>query len=188
MSKLLFSRNTDKARGITGRLASLMKPVHFDSGDQLVENGANDTLYAVKEGNIQITSDKNENFILGPGDFIGKKALMGCGGKEPTVASIKGLTNGTVYSIDRADVDKVLGKNYLSTLNSRSQDKSKLVRTTCRKTVHGRPLSLCIQPVYVEQERPSSLTLCFVAALTNLLCSRPCSCCAVALKSEKGGL
>jgi hypothetical protein len=66
---------------------------------------------------------------LGPEAYVGKKAIMGVAGKGgPTVSSIVGHQDGKVYSIDKADVDKVLGKNYFSREASRRQDSKKLVR------------------------------------------------------------
>jgi hypothetical protein len=60
---------------------------------------------------------------------VGKKAIVGVAGKgEPTVSSIVGHQDGKVYSIDKADVDKVLGKHYFSPEASRRQDSKKLVR------------------------------------------------------------
>jgi hypothetical protein len=67
-------------------------------------------MYVVKDGNIQLTSQSNKNFMLAPGDYIGKKPMMGTG-KEPTVKSLEAhQKDGTVYSIKRSNVDKVLGK------------------------------------------------------------------------------
>jgi hypothetical protein len=83
----------------------------------------------VQAGMIELTSVKKDKFVLGPNKYVGKKAIVGVAGKgEPTVSSIVGHQDGKVYSIDKADVDKVLGKNYFAREASRRQDSKKLVR------------------------------------------------------------
>jgi CRP-like cAMP-binding protein len=143
MNNLLFRGDKSKHKETLDRLVSIMKPIDFKAGEKFVDGGAADTLYAVADGNIQLTSDKNQNFGLGAGSHIGKKALMGAGGKEPNVTSIKGLSDGKVYSIDKADVDKVLGKNFFSRETSRLEDSQRLVRRTLAKGPRRSLFPLC---------------------------------------------
>lgn len=137
MRDLLWAMDgTEIFRDTTNRLCMFMKPKFFNKGDYLVEHpeAATSMLYMVQSGSIELTSTKNDKFVLGPEAYIGKKAIMGVAGKgEPSVASIKGHGYGKIYSIDKANVDKVLGKNYFSRKASRRQDSKKLVRT--RKTL-----------------------------------------------------
>jgi CRP-like cAMP-binding protein len=128
LKKMLFGEE-QKNDAIIRKLCSIMQPNQLKAGGEpLAEDDAADTLYVVKDGNIQLTSQSNENFMLAPGDYIGKKPLMGTG-KEPTVKSLEAhQKDGTVYSIKRSNVDKVLGKNFFSRHASRMQDRAKLVR------------------------------------------------------------
>jgi len=130
LKKLLFGEEK-KNDEIIRRLCSIMQPNLLQVGTPLAEDDAADTLYVVKKGNIQLTSATNDNFMLAPGDYIGKKPMMGTG-KEPTVKSLEAhQTDGVVYSIKKSNVEKVLGKNFFSRHASRMQDRAKLEKFDC---------------------------------------------------------
>jgi cAMP-dependent protein kinase regulator len=134
LKDLLWHKNgIEINKDTTNRLCMFMKPQVFLKGDTIVEEGdeaAAGTLYMVHAGTIELTSLNKDKFVLGPDAYVGKKAIMGVAGKgEPTVSSIAGHRDGKVYSIDKTDVNEVLGKNYFSREASRRQDSKKLVRS-----------------------------------------------------------
>ena len=127
LRKLLFAEE-EKNDDLISRLCGIMFPTQLEAGEKLEEDDAPETLYVVQDGHIQLTSASNELFMLAAGDYIGKRPMMGTG-KEPTVLSLEAANNtpGCIYSIKRADVDKVLGKNFFTRHASRLQDRAKLV-------------------------------------------------------------
>jgi CRP-like cAMP-binding protein len=130
LRNLLWDGLLEKNKHTTNRLVSIMKIKKFLEGDQIIESGRDpeDSLYIVKEGKVQLTSDKMEVFHLGPGSYIGKRALMASKGKEPNIAFLQGLSKGTLFQIEKEAVNKVLGQNYFSRQFDVVQDKKKLVR------------------------------------------------------------
>lgn len=143
LSKLLKFKTTETGKGkqaasdALDRIASIMKPVHFEKGDELPSSSPGgehgDTLYVVKEGQLRLTSEKGQNFVLASGNHIGRKALMGVQGNEPTVKRLEALSSGTVYAIEKSVADKVLGDNFVSRQTARLNDKKKLAGFECVK-------------------------------------------------------
>lgn len=138
MSKLLNARDSDtkkkRSSDAVDRITSVMKAVYFDAGDNLF-NENDETLYIVKKGNVKLTSTKNQQFVLGPGDYIGRKALMGTRGKEPEVKAMEALSSGVAYAIEKSVAEKVLGLNYVNRQTSRLDDTEKLDNFRCIKSV-----------------------------------------------------
>lgn len=128
LRNLLFDGEIEKNKNTTNRLVSIMHDTSFSAGDQLLVGDPEDSLYIIKEGKVQLTSDKNEVFHLGAGSYIGKRALMSSKGKEPNVKTLEGLSEGTLFRIEKEAVNKVLGQNYFSRQFDVAQDKKKLVR------------------------------------------------------------
>ena len=119
------------------RLFDIMETVHFQKGDQLADKkAACETMYIIKEGTVEITYIANKQYILGPGDYIGAKGLMGSGEKEPTVPILEALDDGSMYTIKKTLVDKELGKNFFVRENAKLTDVNKLHEFQCMKGVH----------------------------------------------------
>lgn len=140
MNKLLTARDGNKKKSkeyvsdVIDRITSIMRPVYFEPGDQLHKED-DDTLYVLKEGNVKLTSVKDQQFVLGPGDYIGRKALMGTRGKEPEVKGMEALSSGIAYAVDKKVAEKVLGMNYVNRQTSRLDDSKKLDAFQCIKSV-----------------------------------------------------
>ena len=128
LRNLLFDGEIEKNKNTTSRLVSIMNGTSFNSGDNLLVGDPEDSLYIIKEGKVKLTSDKNEVFHLGAGSYIGKRALMSSKGKEPNVKKLEGLSDGTLFRIEKEAVNKVLGLNFFSRQFDVAQDKKKLVR------------------------------------------------------------
>lgn len=144
MNKLLSARDlgqTKKHPDAIDRIASVMKPLYFSKGDELY-NKDDDTLYVIKEGNVKLTSTKDQQFVLGPSDYIGRQALMGSRGKEPEVKSLYALTSGISYIVPKSVAEKVLGSNYVNRETSRLDDSKKLDNFQCIKSVNLDPQTL----------------------------------------------
>jgi cAMP-dependent protein kinase regulator len=111
------------------KLASVMTPKRFSTGDYLIHKGdAADYFYLVAEGtltvcDIGIGDAKYEDVILKVGDYVGERALVT---GDPRAANVVAKTDGMAFSVDKETFDTVLGQ--LSVLILRSQDKVKLVR------------------------------------------------------------
>lgn len=131
------------------RIADIMRPIYFRKGDILPSNNG-ETLYVVKEGNVKLTSDQQKQFVLGPGNHIGRKALMGTQGNEPTVQSLEAVTDGSAYMIEKAAADKVLGKNFVSRETSRLDDAKKLANFHCIKSANLKPATLDLLAAMIE--------------------------------------
>lgn len=131
------------------RIADIMRPIYFRKGDILPSNNG-ETLYVVKEGNVKLTSDQQKQFVLGPGNHIGRKALMGTQGNEPTVQSLEAVTDGSAYMIEKAAADKVLGKNFVSRETSRLDDAKKLANVHCIKSANLKPATLDLLAAMIE--------------------------------------
>lgn len=143
ISKLLFT----KEKGTTNKkkeeqidlVTSIMKTIHFQKGDMIPSQSDKqdeNQLVIIKDGNVKITSDKEQEFLLGPGDHIGRAAVMGSRGKEPTVKRLEALTNGVAYTIEKSDAEKVWGTNYIPRQTSRLDDSSKLTKFECIRSVN----------------------------------------------------
>mmetsp|Transcript_26522 Transcript_26522/g.64638 ORF Transcript_26522/g.64638 Transcript_26522/m.64638 type:complete len:1323 (+) Transcript_26522:248-4216(+) len=141
LRNLLFDGQVDKNKQTTARLISIMNAKTFKKGDKIVDAGARpeDSLFIIKEGTIQLTSDKNDVFHLAAGSYIGKRALMGTKGKEPNVKDLEGLADGSLFQIDKDAVNTVLGENYFSRQFDVAQDKKKLEGFQCIKSVNLDP-------------------------------------------------
>ena len=130
MAKDIDSKKKDKAHhtatDAVDRIGSIMKPIYFRKGESLACIN-NETLYVIKEGQVKLTSAENKQFVLGPGNHIGRKALMGTQGNEPTVKTLEAVTDGSAYAITKDVADKVLGNNYVNRETSRLDDASKLL-------------------------------------------------------------
>ena len=131
------------------RIADIMRPIYFRKGDILPSNNG-ETLYVVKEGNVKLTSDQQKQFVLGPGNHIGRKALMGTQGNEPTVQSLEAVTDGSAYMIEKAAADEVLGKNFVSRETSRLDDAKKLANFHCIKSANLKPATLDLLAAMIE--------------------------------------
>ncbi|KAL3942035.1 MAG: hypothetical protein SGBAC_003696 [Bacillariaceae sp.] len=141
LRNLLFDGEVDKSKQTTTRLISIMDAKTFKKGDKIVDDGARpeDSLFIIKEGTLQLTSDKKDIFHLAAGSYIGKYALMGTKGKEPNVKDLEGLTDGSLFQIDKDAVNKVLGENFFSRQFDVAQDKKKLEGFQCIKSVNLDP-------------------------------------------------
>jgi len=174
MNKLLRARDlgqTNKKRTADpiDRIASVMKPLYFKKGNELFDK-EDDTLYVIKEGNIRLTSSKDQQFVLGPGDYIGRQALMGARGKEPEVKSLYALSDGMTYVIPKSVADKVLGTNFVNRQTSRLDDQQKLDNFQCIKSVNLDPKTLSalvesvddktFQPGFTLMEQGSQVEPC----------------------------
>jgi CRP-like cAMP-binding protein len=111
------------------RLCSVMTPVIFYTGDYIVKKGdKGSSFYIVQEGKVRVTEifvggTSYEDIVLEKGDYFGEDALVG---EEPRAANVVALTTGRAFSIDRANVRKVLGD--FASLISKAQDRQRLVR------------------------------------------------------------
>jgi cAMP-dependent protein kinase regulator len=130
LRNLLFNGEVDKNKQTTSRLISIMITKKFKEGAKILDDGSDpeDSLFIIKEGKVQLTSDKKEVFHLAAGSYIGKRALMASKGKEPNVQDLEGLSDGTLYQIEKDAVNKVLGQNFFARQFDVAQDKKKLVR------------------------------------------------------------
>jgi CRP-like cAMP-binding protein len=131
------------------RITDIMKPVYFRKGDVLPANNG-ETLYVVKEGNLKLTSDQQKQFVLGPGNHIGRKALMGTQGNEPTVQALEAVTDGSAYMIEKAVADRVLGQNFVSRETSRLDDAKKIANFHCIKSANLKPATLDLLAGMIE--------------------------------------
>jgi CRP-like cAMP-binding protein len=136
---------TDAINDIT----DIMKPVYFRKGDTLPSNNGN-TMYVVKDGNLKLTSDQQKQFVLGPGNHIGRKALMGTQGNEPTVQALEAVTDGSAYMIEKAVADRVLGQNFVSRETSRLDDAKKLANFHCIKSANLKLATLDLLAAMIE--------------------------------------
>ncbi|CAJ1965693.1 unnamed protein product [Cylindrotheca closterium] len=141
LRNLLFDGEVEKNKQTTTRLVSIMYGKTFKKNEKIVADGAKpeDSLFIIKEGTIQLTSDKNDVFHLAAGSYIGKRALMGTKGKEPNVKDLKGLSDGSLFQIDKEEVNRVLGENFFSRQFDVAQDKKKLEGFQCIKSVNLDP-------------------------------------------------
>lgn len=120
------------------RLCSVMKPVLFSTGDYIVQKGdTGSSFFIIQDGKVRLTEifvggTSYEDTSLGTGDYFGEDALVS---NEPRAANVVALTKGSAFSIDRANVRKVLGD--FASLISKAQDRQRLVRW-CSKagTIH----------------------------------------------------
>jgi CRP-like cAMP-binding protein len=156
MNKLLRARdvgpNSEKGTADPiDRIVSVMKPLYFSKGDQLYDED-DDTLYLIKEGNVMLTSVKAQEFVLGPGDYIGRQALMGSRGKEPEVKSLQALSSGMAYIIPKSVAEKVLGANYVDRQTSRLDDLHKLDNFQCIKSINLDPKTLSVLAESVDDK------------------------------------
>ena len=165
MNKLLRARDLDqKSKKDTidaiDRISSVMKPLYFSKGDELYDQKDN-TLYLIKEGNVKLTSVKGQQFVLGPGDYIGRQALMGSRGKEPEVKGLLALSDGMAYIIPQSLAEKVLGANYVNRQTSRLDDVEKLDNFQCIKSVNLDPstLSALVESVDDKTFGPGSIIM-----------------------------
>jgi len=141
LRNLLFDGEVEKNKQTTTRLTSIMTEVKFKKGEKILAEDAKaeDSLFIIKEGKVQLTSDKNDVFHLAAGSYIGKRALMASKGKEPNVKDLEGLTDGSLFQIDKQAVNKVMGENFISRLYDVAQDKKKLEGFQCIKSVNLNP-------------------------------------------------
>jgi CRP-like cAMP-binding protein len=130
LRNLLFDGEVEKNKQTTSTLLSIMITKKFKEGEKILDDGSDpeDSLFIIKEGKVQLTSDKKEMFHLAAGSYIGKRALMASKGKEPNVQDLEGLSDGTLYQIEKDAVNKVLGQNFFARQFDVAQDKKKLVR------------------------------------------------------------
>ncbi|KAG7371650.1 protein kinase domain containing protein [Nitzschia inconspicua] len=131
------------------RITDIMRPVYFRKGDTLPSRNG-EILYVVKEGNLKLTSDQQKQFVLGPGNHIGRKALMGTQGNEPTVQNLEAVSDGSAYMIEKAVADKVLGQNFVSRETSRLDDATKLANFHCIKSANLKPATLDLLAAMIE--------------------------------------
>jgi len=109
------------------QLTAAMTPHPFSKGDFLVKKGEKgDFFYIIQEGNLKVTDiqvgdTKYEDVKLGPGDYVGERALVT---GEPRAANVKCTTDGLSFYIDKETFETVLGK--LSDVILRSQDQRQL--------------------------------------------------------------
>jgi cAMP-dependent protein kinase regulator len=111
------------------KLASVMTPKRFTTGDYLIRKGEiGEYFYLLSEGTLQVKDigagdSKYEDAILEVGQYVGERALVT---GEPRAANVVAKTDGMAFCIDKNTFDTTLGQ--LSVLIIRSQDKTKLVR------------------------------------------------------------
>lgn len=94
--------------------AEYMKPLSFDSGDYIFEEGdPGDAFYILSEGLVTVSKDKNgtEDIIatLRTGDYFGEGAILNSldGEDQPRNASIKCISaTCTVLKMTKADFKK----------------------------------------------------------------------------------
>jgi CRP-like cAMP-binding protein len=165
MNKLLLARDQDEKNkkertDAIDRISSVMKPLYFSQGDELY-NEEDETMYVIKEGNVMLTSVKDQQFVLGPGDYIGRQVLMGSRGKEPEVRSLKALSSGMAYVIPKSVAEKVLGANYVNRQTSRLDDPMKLDNFQCIKSINLDPKTLSALAESVDDKtfQPGSIIM-----------------------------
>jgi cAMP-dependent protein kinase regulator len=143
MQKMTQKLNQDKLELLKGisflkslvdtdlnRLSAVMVPRRFLVGDRIITKGdEGDAFYIVKEGEMNVTSisfgkTRYEDVTLGPGDHFGERALVT---KEPASANVVALSSGTLFLINKATFEKVLGD--YSRVILKSADKFQLVST-----------------------------------------------------------
>lgn len=129
LRNLLFNGDTEKNKQTISRLISIMVTKKFKQGGKIVDDGSDpeDSLFIIKDGSVLLTSDKKQSFQLAEGMYIGKRALMASKGKEPNVLDLEGISDGTLYEIEKDAVNKVLGLNFFARQFDVAQDKKKLV-------------------------------------------------------------
>lgn len=133
------------------QMTSAMTPRPFNKGDFLVKKGEKgDFFYVIQEGSLKVTDiqvgdSKFEDINIGPGDYVGERALVT---GEPRAANVKCLTDGLSFCIDKETFETVLGK--LSDVILRSQDKRQLVRAEnlCERLQYGSPSFLT--PIFLH--------------------------------------
>jgi CRP-like cAMP-binding protein len=110
------------------RLASLMGPVLFSTGDYIVRKGdKGSSFFIIRNGKARVTEvfvggTSYEDISLEEGDYFGEDALVS---DEPRAANVVALTKGSAFAIERDSVWKVLGD--FGSLISKTQDRKKLV-------------------------------------------------------------
>jgi cAMP-dependent protein kinase regulator len=143
MQKMTQKLNQDKLELLKGisflqslvetdlnRLSAVMVPRRFLVGDRIIAKGdEGDAFYIVKEGEMNVTAisfgkTRYEDVTLGPGDHFGERALVT---KEPASANVVALSSGTLFFINKATFEKVLGD--YSRVILKSADKFQLVST-----------------------------------------------------------
>jgi CRP-like cAMP-binding protein len=115
----------EEDKALVARLTSIMSRHGFNT-DQEIEVNSDDTFYIVQEGTLEITG-KGMDIILGSGDYLGERALLGSSfsrnGKVSSQIMTGMFDGGSYYTIDRATMEKVLGPSRLRKL----KDSLKLV-------------------------------------------------------------
>eukprot|EP00977_Amphora_coffeiformis_P008121 scaffold1818_cov162-Amphora_coffeaeformis.AAC.6 len=128
------------------QLTAVMTPHKFTTGEYLMRKGdAADNFYIVQEGtlvatNIGLGEAKFEDVTVGPGDYVGERALVT---GDPRAADVVAKTDGLAFYIDKDTFERVLGK--LNDVIIRAQDQRKIVST---QTTDERPGSTrtCVDP------------------------------------------
>mmetsp|Transcript_10035 Transcript_10035/g.13254 ORF Transcript_10035/g.13254 Transcript_10035/m.13254 type:complete len:793 (+) Transcript_10035:138-2516(+) len=105
------------------QMTAAMTPRPFKKGDFLFKKGEQGNFfYVIQEGSLKVTDiqvgdSKFADSTLGPGDYVGERALVT---GEPRAANVKCTTDGLSFCIDKETFETVLGK--LSDAILRSQD------------------------------------------------------------------
>ena len=107
---------------------------------------------------MKITSDDEQQFVLGPGDYIGTKALKGTGGKEPSVQNLEALEDGFLYVIKKRIIDRVLGTNFFERETAKLTDAKKLREFQCMQQIDPDSLNVTTQ-IIAEAEFSSGDTI-----------------------------
>eukprot|EP00980_Cylindrotheca_fusiformis_P012668 scaffold3103_cov136-Cylindrotheca_fusiformis.AAC.6 len=141
LRNLLFNGDIEKNKQTTSLLLSIMVTRKFKEGEKILDDDSNpeDSLFIMKEGKVQLTTDKKEVFHLVDGSYIGKRALMASKGKEPNVQDLEGLSDGVLYQIEKDAVNRKLGMNFFARQFDVAQDKKKLEGFQCIKSVNLDP-------------------------------------------------
>lgn len=158
------------------QLTAVMTPHKFTVGEYLMRKGdAADNFYIVQEGtlvatNIGLGEAKFEDVTIGPGDYVGERALVT---GDPRAADVVAKTDGLAFYIDKDTFERVLGK--LNDVIIRAQDQRKIVsaiesKVVCRFVCHiDFSHGCCFLSYSASRLSKSSATLVWIRKL-----SRPC--------------
>jgi MFS family permease len=96
---------------IIEQLAQSLEPVHYDTGDRIIEEGApGDAFYVIAAGTVEIVHDKRRVATLGSGDGFGEIALLS---DRPRTANVVATEPMEGYRLSReAFLEAVTGSSH----------------------------------------------------------------------------
>ncbi len=139
------------------RLASLLVRQQFLQDEEFTVNEEK-TFHIVEFGSLRLTNASGTlNFLLEPGDYFGERALLGnLPNKATGEVTMKGASpnKGVFYSMDRGEVEHILGRDRLQKLHDLHTFVSE-VTTRNNAFVHFSSNSFCPCSISVKSHKAS---------------------------------